>query len=85
MGLRAVFIVSGSEDIQPAEAIFDSAPAAHTAAGTSPVAATPTAPATAATQPPAKRIMEADDGKARFVCCGFGGKKAGSKRRKSNH
>ncbi len=50
--------------------------AAHVASTTS------AAPAAAGGQPPARLVAEADDGKARFVCCSFGGRKAGRKQRK---
>lgn len=41
-------------------------------------------PASAAGNQPAPRrvVQETDDGKARFVCCGFGGRKAGSRGKK---
>ena len=43
----------------------------------------PLQPSTAGNEPvPTRVVQEADDGKARFVCCGFGEKRAGSKARK---
>ena len=62
---------SATDEIQPAEA------AANSTSAPQPICV-PTA--TSGNQPAAKKVVqEADEGKARFVCCGFGGKKAGSK------
>jgi hypothetical protein len=78
----------GGDEIQAAQAASGSAsasrPAGSSATSAAHVASTTTgaAPAAAGGQPPARRIAEADDGKARFVCCSFGGRKAGKKQRK---
>ena len=77
----------GGDEIQAAQAASGSASASRPAGSSSTTAAhvasttTGAAPA-AAGQPPARRIAESDDGKARFVCCSFGGRKAGKKQRK---
>lgn len=58
------------DEIQPAEAsaAVTSEPMATSARGKQPA--------------PRRVVQETDDGKARFVCCGFGGKKAGSRGRR---
>lgn len=79
---------SGGDEIQAAQAASGSAstarPAGSSATSSAHVAFTTTdaAPAAASGQLPARRATEADDGKARFVCCSFGGRKAGRKQRK---
>ena len=78
----------GGDEIQAAQAASGSAstarPAGSSASSAAHVASTTTgaAPAAASGQPPARSVAEADDGKARFVCCRFGGRKAGRKQRK---
>ncbi|KAL0024653.1 hypothetical protein WJX77_006333 [Trebouxia sp. C0004] len=76
----------GGDEIEAAQAASSGATAAHPA-GTSTtsaahVASTTSGAAPAAGQAPARRVAEPDDGKARFVCCSFGGRKAGRKQRK---
>lgn len=61
------------DDIQPAEAAGSGRTAAPLPAAASAASALGNQAA------PRRVVQEADSGKARFVCCGFGGRKAGSK------
>lgn len=61
------------DDIQPAEA----AGSGRTAGPLPSAVSATSAPGSQAAPRPV--VQEADGGKARFVCCGFGGRKAGSK------
>lgn len=64
---------SGLAEIQPVEAARSGRTAASVPSGPA-VASLP------GNQPaPGRVVQEADGGKARFVCCGFGGRKAGSR------
>lgn len=62
-----------NDEIQPAEVTGNGSNGAA-------VTSEPMAASASGSQPPPRRVVqEKDEGKARFVCCGFGGKKAGSR------
>ena len=61
------------DEIQPAEAVGNGRTAAPLPSGVSATSAPSNQSA------PRRVVQETDGGKARFVCCGFGGRKAGSK------
>ena len=68
--------VAAIKEAQPANAANGSRHAAQAASVQNMASSTDSQPA------PRRVVQESDAGKARFVCCGFGGKKAGSRMRK---